>query len=220
VRRYRGRIRRWQLTAASNWARVLALGEEELLGLTYRLTEAARQVDPSLELVVGISQPWGEYLATTERNHSPFIFADHLIRSGLSLAALDIEVVMGVTARGSYCRDRLELSRLLDLYALLGVPLQVTLGYPARQGTDADADPDLRIGAGRWREGHTAAAQAEWANAFSALAVCKPYVTGVSWAQSSDQGPHQWPFCGLFDESGKARPALARLREVREVHLR
>jgi len=59
VRRYRNRIRRWQLTAASNCANVLALDEDELLRLTYRLVEAARQVDPGLETVVGIAQPWG-----------------------------------------------------------------------------------------------------------------------------------------------------------------
>ena len=38
---------------------------------------------------------------------------------------------MGVTPRGSYCRDLLETSRILDLYALLGLPLRVTLGYPS-----------------------------------------------------------------------------------------
>ena len=47
VRRYRNRIRRWHLTAASNWASILGLGEDELLGLTYRLVETARQVDPA-----------------------------------------------------------------------------------------------------------------------------------------------------------------------------
>src|SRR5262249_22658640 len=111
VRRYRSRIRRWQLTAASNSAPLLSLGEDELLLLTVRMAEAARQVDPSLDLVVGLAQPWGEYMAVEERNHSPFIFADTLIRSGLSQAALDVELVMGVTPRGSYCRDLLDTSR-------------------------------------------------------------------------------------------------------------
>src|SRR5262249_8027436 len=82
VRRYKGRIRRWQLTAASNSAALLSLGEDELLWLTVRLAEAARQVDPGLELIVGLAQPWGEYMALEDRTHSPFIFADTLIRSG------------------------------------------------------------------------------------------------------------------------------------------
>jgi hypothetical protein len=101
MRRYRNRIRRWQLTAGSNCASVLSLSEDDLLGLTYRLAESARHVDASLELVVGIAQPWGEYLALSECTHSPFLFADTLIRAGLNLSALDIELVMGVTPRGS-----------------------------------------------------------------------------------------------------------------------
>jgi hypothetical protein len=220
VRRYRQRIRRWQVTAASNWARCLSLSEEDLLQLTYRLGEAALQADPGVELVIGIAQPWGEYMAATDRTHSPFIFADTLIRSGLNLSALDVEVVMGVEPRGSYCRDLLELSRLLDLYALLGVPLRVTLGYPSAEGPDHDADPELQVGAGHWGGGFTPSAQAEWAAAFTALCVCKPYVQGVQWTHLSDATPHLFPHCGLADHTGTPKPALAKLREVREAHLR
>ena len=122
---------------------VLGLNEDELLWLTVRLAEAAKQIDPGLELSIGIAQPWGEYMALQERTHSPFIFADTLIRSGLQLAALDLELVMGVTPRGSYCRDLLEASRLLDLYALLGVPLRVTLGYPGGGHPRPGCDPAL-----------------------------------------------------------------------------
>ena len=76
---------------------MLGLDEEELLGLTYRLADTARQIDPSLELIIGIAQPWGEYMAAHEWTHSPFIFADTLIRSGINnLAALDLELVMAL----------------------------------------------------------------------------------------------------------------------------
>jgi hypothetical protein len=220
VRRYRARVRRWHLTAASNWAHVLGLNEEELLGITYRLIETARQVDPGLELIFGISQPWGEYMAQEERTHSPFIFADTLIRSGVNPWALDVEVVMGVKARGSYCRDLLETSRLLDLYALLGVPLRVTLGYPSSNRPDTQADPEAMIGRGHWRAGFTPAVQAEWAAQFAELSVCKPYVQGVQWTHLSDAEPHQFPHSGLIDAQGNAKPALTKLRALREAHLR
>jgi hypothetical protein len=220
VRRYRNRVRRWHLCAASNWASVLGLGEDELLGLTYRLGETARAVDPSLELVVGIAQPWGEYMAQNERTYSPFLFADNLIRSGLSLSALDLEVVMGVSGRGSYCRDTLELSRLLDFYALLGVPLRVTLGYPSDRQEDPDADPEMRLGAGHWLGGFTREAQADWARSFVRLALCKPFVQGVRWAHLSDEGPHQFPHCGVIDRQGVAKPALEALAELRAEHLK
>lgn len=218
VRRYRGKIRRWQLTTASNCARVLDLGEEELLWLTVRLAEAARQVDPSLELVVGIAQPWGEYLAQDEHVHSPFIFADTLIRNSINMAALDLELVMGVSPRGSYVRDRLEASRLLDLYSLLGVPMRVTLGYPSANHADPDADPELRVDAGRWRDAYSLQTQADWAGSFTALALAKPYVQAVHWTHLSDAEPHAIPHAGLVSETGM-KPALERLRQLRETHL-
>jgi hypothetical protein len=220
VRRYRTRIRRWQLTTASNCANVLALSEDDLLGLTYRLSEAARQVDPALELAVGIAQPWGEYMALADRTHSPFIFADTLIRSGLNLSALNVEIIMGVMPRGSYCRDLLEVSRLLDLYALLGVPLRVTVGYPSSAETDADADPDLHVEGGHWGGGFTPDVQRAWASDVIALALCKPYVQGVQWSHFRDAEPHQFPHCGLFDSHDHAKPALQAIRALREAHLK
>jgi hypothetical protein len=220
VRRYRTRIRRWQLSSASNWASVLGLGEDDLLGLTYRLGEAARAVDPALELVVGVAQPWGEYMALSDRTYSPFIFAENLIRYGLNLAALDVEVVMGVAGRGTYCRDTLELSRLLDLYALLGVPLRVTLGYPSDARDDPDADPEMRVAAGSWDGGFTPAGQAGWVTAFARLAMCKPFVQGVRWVHFSDADPHAFPHCGLIDREGNPKPALETLGQMREKHLR
>jgi hypothetical protein len=219
VRRYRGRIRRWQLTAASNCASLLSLDEDELLWLTVRLVEAARQVDPALELVIGIAQPWGEYMVSEDRIHSPFIFADTLIRAGLNLAALEVELVMGVSPRGSYCRDLLETSRLLDLYALLGVPLRISLGYPSATGPDPDADPDYRVAAGHWRDGVNPASQADWAASFASLALCKPGVQGVYWTHFSDAEPHQFPHCGLVDANGSPKPALEKLRGLRATHL-
>ena len=218
VRRYRTRIRRWQFTAASNWARVLGLSESDLMSLTYRLCEAARGIDPSIELILGVSQPWGEYLVPAERT-SPFIFTDNLIRSGLELSAINLEVVMGVTGRGSYCRDRLDLSRLLDLYALLGVPIQATLGYPSSAASDPDADPEMSVGAGHWRGGFTPQAQADWAADFVSLALCKPYVQAVNWIHFADAKPHQFPNCGLVDAAGRPMPALDVFEGLRAAHL-
>jgi hypothetical protein len=220
VKRYKGRIRTWQLTAGANNNSLLGLGEEEMLWLTVRLIEAARQCDPGIEVVVGIAQPWGEYLAGQVRNHSPFVFADTLVRSGLNLAALDLELVMSPWPRGSYCRDLVESSRLLDLYTLLGVPLQITLGYPSSADEDKLASADLAIDAGHWRGGFKPEVQADWATAFGRLALCKPSVRGILWSHFSDAEPHLFPNCGLVNAQGQSKPALKRLADLRATHLR
>lgn len=220
IRRYRNQIRRWQLTGMSNCANVLALGEDELLWLTVRLIEAARDVDPDLEFLFGVSQPWGEYMAVEDRTHSPFIFADTIVRTGINLSALDVELVMGIQPRGSYCRDLLETSRLLDLYSLLGLPVRVTLGYPSAATPDMHADPDLQVNYGWWRTGFTPEVQADWIQNFASLALCKPYVDSVLWCQPSDARPHHFPHCGLIDASGKPKPAAEPLKDLRAKHLR
>ncbi len=220
VLRYQGVIRSWQVTAASNWAGVIALADEELLWLTVRLAEVVRRIDSGLDIILGVAQPWGDYLTNQEPSQSPFVFADNLVRTGLKLAALDLELIMGVTPRGSYCRDMLEVSRLLDLYALLGTPLQVTLGYPSSADADPHADVDQQATAGFWRSGYTPEVQAEWARTFWRLCVCKPYVRAVHWTHFSDAQPHYLPNCGLVDVLGNPKPATGALAALRAEHLK
>lgn len=220
VKRYRGRVASWQVTGSANSASILGLGEDELLWLTLRLAEVARQTDPQAELVVGVAQPWGEYMAREDRTHSPLVFVDTLLRSGLNLAAIDLELIFGITPRGSYCRDLLETSRLIDMYSLMGVPLRVTLGYPSEEGADAAAEAELAVGAGKWHGSPSPANQAEWAATYASLCLCKPWVRGVRWIHLDDSQPHVFPFCGLIDAAGQPKPALHALRRLREAHLR
>jgi len=220
VRRYQSRIRTWQITAGSNCANVLASHDEELIWLTLRLADAVRRVNPQLELIVGIAQPWGDYLAEQERSKTPFIFADDLLRTGIKLAALELEVIMTVSPRGSYCRDLLETSRMLDLYALLGVPLQVTLGYPSSSSATPTSDPDQRVNLGYWRGGYFEETQADWASVFAALAICKPYARIVQWSHWSDAEAHAFPNCGLIDDQGREKSALRELIKLRTEHLK
>ncbi len=220
LRRYGGRIQTWQLTAASNCGNVLSLGEDEREYLTIRLMEVARKIDPKLAIIVGLAQPWGEYMAQEDYTYSPLIFADTLVRSGLELGGLDLEILPAIWPRGSYCRDLLELARLVEMYRSLHVPLRLTIGYPAAAAPDALASADQKIDAGYWHGGFTSAVQAEWAAGISTVAVSEDPVRAVHWVQLSDDHPHPYPHTGLFDEQGKPRPALDQLRTVRQLHLR
>jgi hypothetical protein len=220
VKRYQDRIRTWHVGTAANVAPGLAFKEDELLWLCVQMAATVRRIDPSLEVILGIAQPWGEYLAGQERMHSPFVFADTLLRNGVHLASLDVELVMGLTPAGSYCRGLVETSRLLDLYAILGVPLQVTLAYPGQGGEDPLAEPGQTTGDGYWRTGFNPESQASWAAAFASLALAKPYTRAVHWAHFSDAVPHRLPHCGLADAQGCLRPALQTLGALRRQHLR
>jgi hypothetical protein len=221
VSRYKGRIRRWVLSSGTNSSPVMRLGEDDRLRLSARLAEAAWNIDPSLEIVLGLSHPWGDYLVREDHTYSPFVFADTLLRAGLNFAAFELEFFMGISPRGTYCRDGLEVSRVLDLFGLLTTPLQIAASYPSSNQEDPLADPSLRAGAfGYHRDGLSPHAQGAWATMMADVALCKPHVCGLTWDHFIDALPHRMPNGGLVDANGHVSPALDRLRTVRVEHLR
>ena len=100
------------------------------------------------------------------------------------------------------------------------MPLLVTLGYPSDSRLDPLADRDLHLNAGCWRGGFSPEAQADWADHFASLALCKPPVRQVMWAHVDDGIPHQFPHAGVVDAQGQAKPALAKLAALRKEHLK
>jgi hypothetical protein len=219
LERYRDQIKFWMITSGMNDPNLLELDEEESLWLNTQLYATAQQVHPSGEFSLGLAQPWGEAVARGSPAYSPFVFADALMRSRVLLSSLDLELVFGVAPRGSVGRDRLDLSRLFDLYALLGVPLKVTLGVPAAATDDPNRDHaygmDSLYGADAW----TPQTQAGWVEMLSQLIICKPFISSLVYAQFNDAQPHRFPNLGLLDGRGEPRPALAKLRELREKYL-
>jgi hypothetical protein len=221
VSRYKGRIRRWVLSSGSNSSQVMKLGEDDRLRLSARLAEAAWNIDQNLEIVLGLSHPWGDYLVRDDHTYSPFVFADTLLRAGINFAAFELEFFMGYSPRGTYCRDGLEMSRILDLFGLLGTPLQLAVSYPTSSSDDPLADPSIKLGEfGSYRDGHTPHAQGEWATMMAAVSLCKPHVCGMTWDHFIDALPHRFPNGGLVDANGQVSPALERLRNVRAEHLK
>lgn len=218
--RYKDTVRRWVVCAGFNHSDGLGLSDDDRLRLAARLFEAARQLDPDLELVLGVAQPWGDYLTHDDQTISPLAFTDDLIRAGLRVSGVELEVRTGTGPRGSLPRDLLDTSRLLDLFSVLGLPLEVVLGFPYADRPDsvaADHRESLRPGV--WRGPPTPEGQAEWGASFAALALCKPQVRAVTWDHWSDADPHVVPNGGLLDPAGRVNPLLSRLRGLRTTHL-
>ena len=128
VRRYQDRVNTWQVFSGFNHADALGLGEDDRIRLAARLLEAARQADPQGEWVIGVAQPWGDYLTSEDYTYSPLVFADTLMRAGFTLAALDLELVFDGGEQASRFRDPLEVYRILELFSVLGIPLEATVG--------------------------------------------------------------------------------------------
>jgi hypothetical protein len=219
IARYKPDVRRWVVCAGFNHSDALGLDDDQRLRLASRLFEAASQIDPGLELVLSVAQPWGDYLVRDEHTISPLTFPDDLIRNGLKVSAIELEVRAGTTPRGSLPRDLLDTARVINLFGLLGLPLELLLSLPASPGPDPAA-----LGESLWTPGWRAApspeGQAEWGASFAALGLCTPHVRAVTWDHWSDSDPHFTPGGGLIDAAGQPNPLLTRLRALRTAHLR
>jgi hypothetical protein len=220
IGRYKGDIKRWVVCAGFNQADALGLDDDDRFRLAGRLFEAAAQIDAELEMILSVAQPWGDYLVNENQTISPLTFVDDLIREGLRVSAVELEIRAGTLPRGSLPRDLLDTSRVLNLFGLLGVPVEVVLSLPSSdEPDDRAAIHGQSIWTPGWRAGPSLEGQAEWGASFAALALCTPHIRAVTWDHWSDADPHLTPSGGLIDAEGQAKPLLSRLRTLRTAHL-
>jgi hypothetical protein len=219
VQRYRGSVDLWQCAARINLGHALSMSEEDRLRLAVIVVQTIRRIDPQTPAVLFFDQPWAEYMARQETVLSPFDFADAMVRAGLGLTGLGLELNLGYSPGGMLPRSPLALNRLLDHWSLLGLPLYVSLTAPS----SADVDPQSRgaarvlpeVAAGGWTE----RAQQAMAERYVPLLLSKPAVQGVFWNALRDRVPHEWPHSGLIAPDGRPKPALDTLAALRRENL-
>jgi hypothetical protein len=216
--RYLGRVRIWEIAARANSGGALALTEENRLTLVAKILEVARQVDQEGQFLLRIDQPWGEYQARGQHKLSPMHFADALVRAGMDLSAINLEIGVGYTPMGTPSRDLIDFSRLIDQWSVLGLPLQVTLAFPSAVEHDLNQTTDLEVEPNSWKMPVSEAAQADWLEDYLPLLLAKPSVLAVFWNHLSDAQPHRFPHAGLIRPDGVAKPAHGRVVKQRTLH--
>ncbi|WP_165063590.1 endo-1,4-beta-xylanase [Paludisphaera rhizosphaerae] len=216
VGRYRGKVPVWHIANRPAGHEVLGLGEEDQIRITARALQVARQADPAAQLCLGVDRPWMEWMSNSRFQLGPLHLSDYLIRSDVGISCIALEIAPGYSNPGSDARDLFEFSRLLDLYSLLNVPLNITLVAPSSAADDPNADANVKVEEWQWPAPPTEASQADWAARWTALAIAKPFVRAVNWLQPSDGVPHLYPNGGLHRPDGAPKAAVARLRSLRD----
>lgn len=214
VSRYAGRIRIWEVSARGNSGGGLSLSEEQRLALTARTVEAAQRTDTEAQLFIRVDQPWGEYQAAGGHRLTPFQFVDALLRSRIGLTGVNLEIAVGYEPVGDQYRDLLAVSRLIDIWSLLGIPLHVTLALPSCPEPDPNVGGPLVPGRSPLAMDWSETAQAEWARDYVGMLMAKPQVTGVFWAHFHDRVPHRFPHAGVIAAEGREKPILRVLQEM------
>lgn len=219
VSRFIGKIRLWEVSARVNTGGALKLSEENCLTLVARTLEVARRVDEESQFLIRIEQPWGTYQSRGQHRLSPVQFVDALLRCGVGLGGVNLEIAVGFGDRGSASRDMLDFSRMIDVWSTLEIPLHVTLAFPSSSNPDPHASGGIKIDVNGWKTPWSEQAQADWIDTYLPLLIAKQAVTGIFWTHLSDQAPHEFPNAGLLDQTGRPKKAFESLRLHSKNHL-
>ena len=206
VERYKGKAHLWNCATGLNVPLQSGWTDEEVLRIAVSLIETVRRADDRSPVLITIDQPWSEYLRDDATGISPLHFADALIRADLGLSGLALEMNFDQWPGGSLPRDPLEISRLIDRWSMLGLPLMVILSSP----TSATNVPQDYVSS--WDMEHAGTIKPE---SIIQLLMSKPSVHAILWNCLTAETSGSRPRAGLWDDSGNAHSVLngiARLR--------
>lgn len=201
VGRYADKTECWIVASGANSDSSLGLPAEQAQWLVARLLEAARAVEPTAQLAVGVNQPWGWYAGASPLAAWPVDFVDGLLRTGARPNALLIQVESGC---GELHRTAAESSKMLDRFRRLDLPLWVEFSAPsAGEPGGGGSDDEER--------------QADWLERQALAALAKPLVQRVVWGEFQDdpQGPS--PYGGLMRADSTPKPSAARWARLLET---
>jgi hypothetical protein len=216
VRRYADRVGTWVAASGLHADNVFSLNFEQVMEITRMAAGAVKEIAPRSQVVIDLTQPWGEYSAHSQRSIPPLLFADMAVQGGVPFDAFGLQFLFGIPSEGYHLRDLLQISSLIDKIANLGRPLHVTaVAVPSVDG--APGNPVAAGGA--WKQPWSGEVQAEWLAAFCEVSLSKPYVDSVCLEGLADNGGATIPSGGLLTKDFGVKPACTRLAQmVRQLH--
>jgi hypothetical protein len=200
VGRYADKTECWIVASGANADSCLGLPAEQAEGLMARLLEAARAVEPTAQLAVGVTQPWGWYAGASALAAWPVDFVDGLLRTGARPNALLVQVESG---RGEPNRTAAETSKMLDRFRRLDLPLWVEFSASSAGEPCDGLDGEKR--------------QADWLERQVLAALAKPLVQRVFWGDFQDDPDGPSPFGGLVRADSTPKPSATRWARLLET---
>lgn len=203
VERYRGVVGMWNLASGLNTNDNFEFDEGQMLDLARTASLLVRQSRKGARTMIELREPFAEHCASRRSSMAPLAFVDRLVHEGVKFDALGVQLLFGERGDGRASRDLMQFSSMLDRFHLTEVPIIVSaMGVPSEP-----VDPDGGWWHGAWSED----LQSRWVGRAFAIAMSKPFVESIFWADLYDHGDALLPHTGLIDERGKPKPAFARL---------
>jgi hypothetical protein len=212
--RYSSSIRAWRVISGLNAFNHFGFNFEQVLEMTRAANMAVKQRSDRALRIIEISDPWGEYYATTPDSIPPLVYVDMVVQSGINFDAFGLQMRFGKNQAGMHIRDMMQISAVLDYFGLIAKPLYITdVEVPSRNG---DGLQDGKV-AGIWHEEWDQPRQGQWIEQLYKIALSKPFVDTVTYSNLTDVKDSAIANSGLLTEKLEPKKSFQALKKLHRV---
>jgi len=219
VERYSNKVQAWDVISGMNVENCFKFSFEQIIEMTRSGVLAAKRTAPRSLILVELTEPWGEYYAYNQRALPPLIYVDMICQSGANFDGLGVKLRFGRGGGGMRTRDILDISCLLDKLGVFGKSIHLaSVQVPSKPDPRDNSGPlgDPGFWHGPWSED----TQALWLDQVYQVALSKPYVETITWADLADRDNSILLHGGLLQKDLVPKPAFKIFRKIKKRLLR
>jgi hypothetical protein len=217
VARYANVVHRWYVISGINAYNQFNFNFEQILEMTRAASMGVRAAGSRAVKIIEVSHPWGEYYATTPNSIPPFVYMDMVVQSGTNFDAFGLRMRFGKDEVGMHLRDMMQISSILDCFAIVAKPLHITdVEIPSANGSG----PFEGQVAGVWHQKWDEIRQSQWLNRFYKIALSKPFVEAVNYGVLVDSEDATIAHSGLLTGKFETKEAFNTLKRLHESMFR
>ncbi|GMU22493.1 MAG: hypothetical protein AMXMBFR13_25790 [Phycisphaerae bacterium] len=212
VAHFRGLIDRWDvINEAHGWANSLKLSNEQQIEITEIAVRAAKEANPTCQIVVNCCLPWGDYTQSLKDPNclTPLEYYRELLRRRCPFDVIGLQLYNAYAAPFPH-RDLTAMSELIDRFGRLGKEIHITEFSTPSAGGEF----------GAWHGSEwTPDSQARYAAGLYEVACAKPFVKSINWWFVTDVPGTDWVHLGLVTAEHQPKPVLNRLIDLKRSWL-
>lgn len=167
--------------------------------------------------MISFDGPWCERLAWSVGGTHALQIADSLLRRGVSINMLGLEINLDYSPTGSLPREPLQWVELIDVWSQFGLPLIVLLRAPFDHSPKASSDSQDFV-VNQPRGGMTDAQRLNLLETVIPMLLARPALQGILWQQARDGDDARYPSAGLLDEQSRPKAPLHLLEKLRKQY--
>jgi len=208
---YSNIIRTWCVISGLNVFNHFGFDFEQVLEMTRAANMAVKAASIKALKIIEISNPWGEYYATTPHTIPPLVYIDMVVQSGINFDAFGLQMKFGKNQSGMHVRDMMQTSAILDYFAPIAKPLYILAVQVPSQDGDGLQKPEV---AGIWHQQWSQARQAQWLKQFYKIALSKPFIDTVTYANLTDTADSTIAYSGLLTDQLEPKKSFSALKKL------